>query len=200
MAKAGKKEKSDKSFTRFQWILFTVVIPILFAVVITLVVMTVAGINVFEKAKAIGSNIPFVEKVIPTEEKESIERLESKVVSLQAEIEDKEAKISQLQGKIDSQENDQEQLQAEKQQLQDQIEELMQIQKENKRAFKEVVSTFETMSAKSAAPVILEMEDSEAIKILSNVKPETLAKILEKMPPADAATYTGLLSTSSDSE
>lgn len=49
------------------------------------------------------------------------------------------------------------------------------------------------MTPKAAAPVIINMSDSEAIKILASLKPETLAKVLEKMPAKDAARYTALL-------
>ena len=49
------------------------------------------------------------------------------------------------------------------------------------------------MSAKSAAPVITEMDDEEAIRILTNLKPDILAAILEKMVPQDAAKYTTMM-------
>ncbi|WP_456271544.1 MotE family protein [Bacillus sp. AK031] len=194
MGKTAEKAKKEKSNSRFQWVLFAGIIPLLFAVVIALIVMTVAGVNVFEKAKEIGGEIPVVSSVIPTDAKEEAAKLEKRVLSLQTEIQNKESEISSLQSKINSQEDEKERLLAEQEQLQAQIVEFKQIQEENKRAFKEVITTFESMSAKSAAPVLLNMENEEAVKILSNVKPDTLAKILEKMPPEDAATYTELLS------
>ncbi|MEG9296656.1 MotE family protein [Mangrovibacillus sp. Mu-81] len=190
MPKVIEEEKGTKSNGRFQWIVFVVFIPLLFAITIALVVMTVAGINVFEKAQS----IPFISKVLPSGNEENQEQLENRIISLQASIEDKEAKISQLQTEIDGSEKDNEKLQATIEQQKLELEELRQIGEENKRAFKEVVSTFESMSAKSAAPVLLKMEDQEAIKILSSIKPDNLADILEKMPPEDAARLTGLLS------
>jgi flagellar motility protein MotE (MotC chaperone) len=191
MPKVTEEEKETKSNGRFQWIVFVVFIPLLFAIVIALGVMTVAGINVFEKAQS----IPFISKVLPASNEENQNQLENRIISLQAAIEDKEAKISQLQNEIDGSEKDNEKLQATIEQQKLELEELRQIGEENKRAFKEVVSTFESMSAKSAAPVLLNMDDQEAIKILSSIKPDNLADILEKMPPEDAARLTGLLST-----
>ena len=41
-----------------------------------------------------------------------------------------------------------------------------------KQKFTEIVSTFEKMSAKSAAPVITNMSDAEAIQILTSLKPD----------------------------
>ena len=49
------------------------------------------------------------------------------------------------------------------------------------------------MSAKSVAPVIVKMTDAEAIRILASLKPDTLAAVLEKMSPEDAAKYTTLM-------
>jgi flagellar motility protein MotE (MotC chaperone) len=200
MGKTAEKDKNEKSTSRFQWVLFAGIIPLLFAVVIALVVMTVAGVNVFEKAKEAGASIPVLSSVIPTDAKEEAAKLEERVLSLQSEIEEKDSEISSLQGKIDSQEKEKERLVAEQEQMHAQIEEMEQIQQDNKRAFKEMISTFESMSAKSAAPVLLNMENDEAVKILSNIKPDTLAKILEKMPPPDAAKYTELLSAKVDQD
>ncbi|WP_409253702.1 MotE family protein [Bacillus sp. SCS-153A] len=200
MGKKAEKEKNEKSNSRFQWVLFAGIIPLLFAVVIALLVMTVAGVNIFEKAKEAGGKIPVISSVIPTDAKEEAAKLEKRVLSLQTELEKKDSEITSLQGKVDSQEQEKERLLAEQEQLQAQIEELEQIQQENKRAFAEMISTFENMSAKSAAPVLLNMKNDEAVKILSNIKPDTLAKILEKMPPEDAAKYTELLSAKVDQE
>ncbi|MDX8343888.1 MotE family protein [Rossellomorea sp. YZS02] len=194
MAKVIEEEKKD-SYSRFQRFIFIIIIPLLFAITFALVIMTFAGINIFEKAQSLSSEIPFLAKVIPSNDVEDQKQLQEKILTLNATIEDQEAKMAQLQSELDQKDNRNEQLQATIQQQKGELEELRQIGEENKRAFKEVVSTFEAMSAKSAAPVLMEMEDEEAMKILSSIKPDTLADILEKMPPEDAARYTGLLST-----
>ncbi|MBN8191461.1 MotE family protein [Bacillus sp. NTK074B] len=194
MAKVIEEEKKD-SYSRLQRFIFIILIPLLFAITFALVIMTFAGINIFEKAQTISSDIPFLAKVIPSNDVEDRKQLQEKIITLNASIEDQKAKMAQLQSELDQKDNSNEQFQATIQQQKEELEELRQIGEENKRAFKEVVSTFETMSAKSAAPVLMEMEDEKAMKILSSIKPDTLADILEKMPPEDAARYTGLLST-----
>ncbi|BCB03356.1 MotE family protein [Bacillus sp. KH172YL63] len=194
MAKVIEKEEKE-SYSRFQKFVFIFLIPLLFAITFALVIMAVAGINVFEKAQTLSSDIPFLSKVMPSQDEAEREQLQEKMISLKASIEDQEAKITQLQSEIEKKDSENEQLQANIQQKEEELEELRQIGEENKRAFKEVVNTFEEMSAKSAAPVLLNMNDDEAMKILSSIKPDTLADILEKMPPADAARYTELLST-----
>ena len=49
------------------------------------------------------------------------------------------------------------------------------------------------MSAKKAAPIIAKMDEEEAIRLLSNMKPATLKEIFEKMSAEDAAKYTELI-------
>ncbi|WP_205174008.1 MotE family protein [Bacillus pakistanensis] len=195
MVKTVEKERDEKTFSRLQWIFFAGIIPLLFAVIVTLIVMTFMGVNIFEKV----NEIPILSKVLPSEEKKNIEKFDEKIVNLQGQLKDKEAKITQLQSKINNQEQEKEQLLRKEQDLKNQIDELKQIQEENKRAFKEVVSTFEAMSAKSAAPVLIAMEDAEALKILSSIKSDSLAKILEKMPPEEAASFTESISIESES-
>jgi flagellar motility protein MotE (MotC chaperone) len=194
MAKVIEEENKEQS-SRFQRVVFIIFIPLLFTITFALVIMTVAGINVFEKAQSFSSDIPFLANILPSNEAREADDLHERMVSLQASIEDQEAKIAQLQNEVDKKDSDNEQLQATIQQQKEELEELRQIGEENKRAFKEVVNTFESMSAKSAAPVLMKMDNDEAMKILSNIKPDTLADILEKMPPEDAARYTELLST-----
>ena len=73
-------------------------------------------------------------------------------------------------------------------------------QDNDNQTFKEIVSTFESMSAKKAAPIITGMEEHEAITILSNLKPDILASILENMSDEHAARYTTILTNNSQME
>ena len=58
---------------------------------------------------------------------------------------------------------------------------------------KDIVKTYETISAKKAAPILSQMSETEALQILTNLKSDRLAEIMEKMEPEDAARYTELL-------
>ncbi|CAM3740093.1 MotE family protein [Mesobacillus thioparans] len=187
------EEKENQRESKFQGFLLVVAIPILFAIVVALVTLSFLGINIFETAKDIGGKVPFLSEIVKEEKQPSVEEFQKNIVSLEAEIKDREAKVEQLQSKIDSRDTQLKRIELEKAQLQAQIEELTAIQEENKRAFREIVKTYETMSAKSAAPIISKMKTEEAVKILSNIKPESLAAIMEKLPADEAAKYTELL-------
>lgn len=185
--------KKDKSSGGFQILLIWVLIPILVASAVFLIYAKFTDVNVFDKAKEMTAKLPFAEG----QQEEDVESdglvLEERVVTLQAEIHEKEAQIFNLQKELNVSVGEKEKLLIEQEKLLDEILTLQRERDSSKRNFTEIVSTFEKMSAKSAAPVITKMTDAEAIRILSNLKPDVLASILEKMPAEDAAKYTSLM-------
>ncbi|MDV6376714.1 hypothetical protein ORD22_00360 [Sporosarcina sp. GW1-11] len=200
MAKSKKKRKAKevevverKSFGFFQILLAWIIIPLMFTTAVVLIIAKVADVNVFDQAKEWTSKIPFLEEKKPDEKVEGDLILEERVISLQAEIQEKEAQLFEVQNELSQVKDSNETLVIEKEKLNEEIEQLKIEQSESKRDFKEIVSTYEQMSAKSAAPVITEMGDAEAVQILSSLKPATLASILEKMTPEEAAKYTSML-------
>lgn len=183
----------EKKSNKFQWFVFTGLIPILFAVVVALIIFSFAGINVFDKAKEFGGKVPILSDFLSKEEAKTEKEWETNIIQLEGEIKDKEAKIEKLQTELDGKDKEVERANLEVQQLQLQIEELNAIQEGNKRAFKDIIKTYETMSAKKVAPIISQMNDEEAIKILTNVNANTLAAIMENLSPENAAKYTEML-------
>lgn len=173
----------------FQKLFYWVLIPMFFILAILLIVSMFTDRNVFKYL----DELPFVSSNDDQELVDSSAQTEEKLVSLQAELNEKEAEISQFQIKFESSNVEKQDLQAEIEQLQYEIEKLISSQEESKKEFKEILTTFEKMSAKKAAPILVQMSDTEAVRIMSNMKPETLTALFEKMSPADAARYTQLL-------
>jgi flagellar motility protein MotE (MotC chaperone) len=201
MAKAVEEkliEEEKKPYNKLQWFLFLIVIPLLFTITIALIVLTIAGVNVFELSKEYSSKIPLLSKWTQTEEAPSINEYQSKVIDLEAEIKDREALVAKLEDIIESRDQEIQNIELEKQRLEDEIKELRAVQEEDKRAFKDIIKTYETISPKKAAPILTSLSDEEAVKILSNIKADTLAKILEQMEPEDAARLTQKLTVESD--
>lgn len=195
MAKKSDQLKIEKkkSTRVFQELLLWTLIPLLFTTMVLLIIAYVADINVFDKAKEFTQTLPFVDK--EKDEAESMENIAmgERVVTLQAEIQEKEAELYKLQNELEKSNTEKQDLLTEQQNLLNEIE-LLKVQKnDSKRDMKEIISTFEKMSPKSAAPVISKMSDAEAILILASLKPDTLAPILEKMSVEDAAKYTSLM-------
>lgn len=194
------EEIEEKKSNKFQMFIFVFLIPFLFLVTVALVVLSFAGVNIFEKSKELGAQIPFVSSLITEEGTQSEEEWEKSVIALEGEIKDREAKIEKLESEIEGKDDQLERSNLEKEQLQQQIDELLAIQEENKRAFKDIIKTYETMSAKKAAPIITAMSEQEALKILTTIKSDQLAAIMENMAAEDAAKYTELLTAESNEQ
>lgn len=193
--KALNKQTVEKEVSSFQRFIYWVLIPLLFALFLSLLIASIAGVNVFQKAKELGEKVPILSGVIAQEEKQGLEEYEAKIISLDAEIQNKNAQIDQLKKQLENKEIEKERYIQKQKSLEVTIDELKQMRDEEKRALKDIVSTYEAMSPKKSAPIILEMKDEEALKILSNLGSQSLAKILENMPPKDAAKYMEQLST-----
>lgn len=189
--KVEEVELEGKKPGFFQKLFFWFLIPIVFTVAVVLIIAQFTNTNVFQLADSVKDKIPFISSEEEVIEDTSLN--EEKVVSLQAEIQEKEAEITQLQTEIESATASNEELLLEQERLLNEIEQLKRAQEEIQLEFKEILKTYETMSAKKAAAILTEMTESEALRIMSSMKSNTLMAIFEKMEPADAARYTELL-------
>jgi len=196
VAKKIEKEIETAEETKakpFQKFLLLVLIPLLIVITLGLIIATATGVNVFEKAKSYTAKIPIVGGLAQKENAASIKNIEKNVSDLQNQLNDRNAEITQLQEKLDSKDIELQKAKLDNGQLQQDIKDLNAAQKESKRALKDIVSTYETMSPKKSAPIIAKMTDTEALKILSSVKPEALAAIMENMDSTQAARFTELM-------
>lgn len=185
-------EQEGKSGS-FQKLLLWVLIPLLFTTALVLIIAKFADVNVFYKAKELSGNLPFITEKKVEDPVMGDLILEERVVTMQAEIQEKEAQLFKVQQDLDKSANENEKLLIEQEKLLDEIAVLVRNKDDSKRDFNEIVTTFEQMSAKSSAPVITKMSDAEAMRILTNLKSDTLAAIFEKMTPEDAAKYTTMM-------
>lgn len=190
------EEQEIKKYSKIQWFFVVILIPTIFALMVAVLVASVAGINVVDKAKEFSEKLPFMPTDEEVRQEKKINEMETKLTELQAEVKDREEAIKELENEIEGKDKQLETLKLEKEQLQIQINELTNT-KEGQQSFKDIVSTFEKMSAKNAAPIITQMNEEESIKILSSLKPDILSAILEKMEPDVAAKFTTLLANNS---
>ena len=199
----GKKLKDidnqmeEKPYNKFQWFLFAMVIPVFFTVLIALIISTVAGVNVFQWSKEVGSKIPVISSFFKDDNESANKDLQARIIDLEGELKDNEAQVAKLEGIIETRDKEKQKNDIEKQRLEEQIKELQAVQNDDKRTLKDIIRTYETMSPKKAAPILASLKDEEAVKILANVKADTLAAILVKMETADAARLTKKLTVES---
>jgi len=201
----GKNRMEDevveekKPYNKFQWFLIAI-IPVFFTIFILLIVLTIAGVNVFQWSKEVGSNIPVVSTLFKEAEEPSLDEMNGEIVDLKGEIKNREAQIAQLESELERGAEEKEQLIEEMQALEKEIEafNIAPEAEEDKQAFKDIIRTYESMSAKKAAAIISALDDADAVQILSNVKADSLAAILEKMEPENAARLTKQLANASE--
>ena len=193
--KAQKKEMAqyEGKGTKGRRILVIVFITLLLTTAVLLIVAKVNNVNVFKAFEDISS------KVMPSKEETSLSedrdrQLEKRVVSLQAEIHEKESEMLALESELNRQMKETEKLEEERERLLGEIDSLQKVSEETTQKRREVVQAFGKMSAKSAAPVLVEMNDQEALEILKGLKVDQVAAILEKMTPKEAAKFTTLMS------
>lgn len=193
-----EKEEETKKTGKFQWFLFVVFIPLLFTISVVLLILTFSGINVFEQGKKYASQLPFVSQWIEGTEANEKKKLQEQIVELKATIVEKEKQLKKAndalkekEAEIDALKQEIARLQAEKKQVQKPTTTPPAEQTSTPRV--DVVKMYETMSPRKAAEIIPQMSDQEAVNLLSKLKTDQVAAILEKMDAVNAAKYTSLL-------
>lgn len=191
-AMPAEDSQTVKEPSKLQKLFVWVLIPVLFALAMGMIVAEVTGTNVFEKAKSlVGSSEETASKGV---DQQSVDAYNKQIVDLKAQLTEREALTDKLQTEIDNNKTDAAKAEVEKKRLEKEIKKLQEAKTDTKTDTTTLVKTYEQMSPKAAAAVISAMSDDEAIKILKNLKPATLAPILEKMTPEKAATLSESLS------
>lgn len=188
--------------SKFQWFLFAGVIPFLFATVFALVILTIAGVNLFETAKEYGQHIPGISMLINGDKSEIDieEKLRKDIVDLEVRNKDQVAIISKMQNEAEQNLQEQEKLQEEIDKLSLELKTLEEQKIDANQSINEIVKMFESMSAQNAANILSELNDQEVMKIMGSLSTEALGAIFEKMSPAEAAKFTEQLTKESSNQ
>ncbi|MBW7650282.1 MotE family protein [Anoxybacillus sp. ST4] len=198
-----EKDEETKKTSKLQWFLFVVFIPLLFTISVALLILTFSGINVFEQGKKYAGQLPFISQWVEGTEANEKKKLQEQLVELKATIVEKEKQLKKAndvlkekEAEIDALQQEIARLQAEKEQVQEPTTTPPAEQTNTPRV--DVVKMYETMSPRKAAEIIPQMSDQEAVNLLSKLKTDKVAAILEKMDAQNAAKYTSLLAKKAD--
>ncbi len=190
MATEGKVG-SERKTGKFQWFLFVVLIPTIFALSLLVIVLTIAGVNVFDEAQKLGKSIPGISQMASGEEER--EQSENGNTELKAQIQDQKAQIDTLQSQIDVKDQKVKDLNARIEQLNKQLESSATSSEETKAEIKEVSSAYEKMEPERAAAILSNLGQEEAVLILTNLSSDERGKVLEQMPADQAASLTNAM-------
>lgn len=175
----------EKKMNPLFWFFFVVLVPTIAAIVIAVVIMSIAGVNVGEWVKKTGSNIPIISSFIKTEEEKSIEELEDKLVQT---IEEKDREIAELEATVEQHVDDLDKLTEEVETAEQQLlssvdtEEIEQEREETtQNTIKEMAASYQKMNHNQAAKIIEEMDRTLALTLLSELPNDVRGKIIEKM-------------------
>lgn len=187
-------KKQKEQYQKNPRLLVVVAITLLLILAGLFVVTTVNRVNVAEAVKTFTTMmIPIADPEEEPIDKERDRQLEKRIAKLQDKVREKEAELQAVEKQLDRQMQETERLELEQERLVSALGSVQMDREETMKKHREVVQAIGGMSAKRAAPILVELNEQEALSILKGLKVEQVAEILGKMEPKDAAAFTSLL-------
>ncbi|AKM18526.1 Uncharacterized conserved protein [[Flavobacterium] thermophilum] len=182
---AGSKLQQEETASRWQWMLFVVVVPSLFAAFFLLLIAKAAGIDAV-KAKQWVDSVPFVAEWFDWKKKEktlanTIETQQQTIKRQNQTIAKQKKQIEQLKSELAAKDEEIARLSTQ-QQLPTQQE-----KGGGQASAVDVISMYGAMSDKQAAAILAKLPEDEALEVLSRLDSDKAAAILEQMPAEQAA-------------
>ncbi|MDT8859024.1 hypothetical protein N0O92_02190 [Alkalihalobacillus sp. MEB130] len=175
--------EKERSYSKFQWFFLVICIPVLFAIILFVVILSFLGVDMLDKTKEVAGHVPVLSSLV----QEEVEIEEVDVRLLDERISEQEAEIIRLQQIIEQREQTIEQLESELIEAGEQLAVESDYQYEAKQDLKDIAKIYESMSSKNAASIISELPAEEALLHLSQVSLDARAGILSKMESEVAA-------------
>lgn len=193
---SAKKKESGK----FQWFLFVILIPLVFAVVLSIVLLQLLNVDLSAPLQNTASKLPVVKELITDKKpadksaapkddeekqklKKTIEDQTKQLSILESDLKTSQDEIDRLNQKIRSMEN------LDQKNDNEPSDEANESSEEDK-----LVTIYESMTGSKAAKILAELNDEEALNILKKMSNKKLTEILSQMKPEDAARFTTKLS------
>ncbi len=188
---AKRQDNQNKKISLIQW-LFLIIIPLILAISIAFIILSILDLNPGAKVKELANQIPVINQIVTTEEEAAIERKENQ---LENQITALKSDKSGLEADLSAQEVELNQLNQEIERLSHLLEQSLndnesQVELESQDGLKIVIDTYQKMSAKSAAQILTNMKNADAIRILAELDEELRAAILSALDPESAANFT----------
>lgn len=171
-------------------IIFAIIIPLMLTAGIVYIGLTLVGIDVKDKL----ADVPVVSSFIKSNEveqlEETIKKQEDLIASKDEEINDLSKDVESLRAIADDLELD---LKKKEKSEQKNEKENIEDEEDGNEALKRAASSYRKMEPENAAAIITQMNDQDAIQILSNIPSDVRGNILAEMESKRAATLTKLM-------
>ncbi len=182
-------KKIEKGHGKFQWFFFIIFIPTVFSLFLIYVVLTILGVDVLEKGREVGGDIPILSDYLI--EDEGVD--EVNVEELLHEIEQKQMKIAQLETRLEKKDEEIDSLSKMVRDIEEQLQIERDVAVEVQQELKEIAKLYEAMSAKNAANILAALSIEEVVVHISQISMNHRAAILAKMDPEQAGQIISLL-------
>lgn len=188
---AARQGNQNKKVRFTQW-LFLIIIPLILAISIAFIILSILDLNPGAKIKEVANQIPVINQMVTTEEEAESERREDQ---LHSQITTLKTDKAELEANLSAQELELDQLNQEIVRLNHLLEQTLadndlQVEQESGSGLKIVIDTYQEMSAKSAAQILANMNNADAIRILRDLDEDLRAAILSALDPESAANFT----------
>ncbi|WLR46947.1 hypothetical protein LC065_15560 [Halobacillus litoralis] len=187
MAKSDPTKKNKKSFLKIIAAIFT---PLIFIITLTLIVLTLSGVNVFEEAEKYASRIPGLSTAVSSEGEDT---KAGEVDRLKAIIANKEAEMEELQSESDRKQHQMNELEQQVVQLKADLEDARSEGESDNSKAADMARSFQEMEPEEAAPILESMNENLAVQVLSDVASEERGEILGQMDAETAANIASIL-------
>src|SRR5699024_500595 len=189
-SKIGENMTKEKKKSPILLIIFAIIIPLMLTVGIVYIGLTLVGIDVKDKL----ADVPVVSSFIKSNEveqlEETIKKQEDLIASKDEEINDLSKDVKSLRAIADDLELD---LKKKEKSEQKNEKENIEDEEDGNEALKRAASSYRKMEPENAAAIITQMNDQDAIQILSNIPSDVRGNILAEMESKRAATLTKLM-------
>jgi flagellar motility protein MotE (MotC chaperone) len=178
----------ESSYSKAEWILYIIILPIIFTLILSCLILQLLGYNLFGKVTGYFKQIPAIKNAVSTtnDADSGAQQGSSEVRQLEKRMNELNQQVSELQKLRDSLLQSQEQKDALISQLRNQIFTL-QKQLDDKKAEEDKqkadAALYEDMSPGKAAAILEAMPNDQARNILNHLSTDAKAAILEKMDP-----------------
>ncbi len=197
----NEMELDKSTYSGFERFLFYT-IPIIFTVLLSGVLLTVFGYDVWNGVLKVANKIPFVAEYVPDPKPDPVkpgslsaskpeltpeQEAELKLKDLQTKLSSSQQELNTVSGASAKKDETIQQLQKQLADLQEQQKQKTQTEAEYRQKIKSLAQLYAQMSPSKAGPIVQNLSLAEQVLILSEMSNEERAKLLEKMDPKTAA-------------
>jgi len=211
MAKNVQTQEEKTKMNPILWFFFAIVIPLVVAIMITVIVLVIAGVDVAGWAKEKGSNIPLISSLLSDDEKgkgtqpanglkindslkakdKEISKLKDEISDLEGTVDDLEQQLIKQKNKETSDQNAQENVKSQTNNTGGSANAATSSQMTAKNdPVKKIATSFKKMDAQQAALIVEGLSNNMAVDLMNELSTDARGQILGAMDAKKAAALT----------